>query len=55
MKRGLLRSTRGAVFVEYALVLALVSVGASLAVIALGLRLYLLFRAQQSILLSPVP
>lgn len=51
----LLRDQRGAVFVEYAVVLVLVSLGASLAVIALGSTLLELYRAQQSILLAPMP
>ena len=51
----LLADQRGAVFVEYATVLVLVSLGASLAVIALGLALLDVFRAQQAILLAPMP
>jgi Flp pilus assembly pilin Flp len=51
----LLRDQRGAVFVEYAIVLSLLSLGASLAVIALGSRLLELYRAQQAILLTPMP
>jgi Flp pilus assembly pilin Flp len=55
LRACLLHDQRGAVFVEYASVLVLVSLGASLAVIALGSLLLDLFRAQQAILLSPVP
>jgi len=51
----LLRDHRGAVFVEYAVVLWLLSLGASLAVIARGSRLLELYRAQQAILLAPMP
>ena len=51
----MLRDQRGAVFVEYAVVLALVALGASLAVIALGSILLELYRAQQAILLGPMP
>ncbi len=52
---ALLRDTRGTASVEYVLVLSLVSVGAALAVIALGPRLLELFLFQRSILLSPIP
>ena len=51
----LLRDHRGAVFVEYAVVLWLLSLGASLAVIALGSLLLDLFRFQHALLLSPMP
>ena len=51
----LLLDQRGAVFVEYATLLVLVSLGASLAVITLGSLLLDLFRAQQAILLAPMP
>ena len=51
----LCRDTCGAASVEYAIVLSLVSVGAALAVIALGPRLLELFLFQRSILLSPIP
>ena len=54
-RTGLRADTRGAVFVEYTVVLALVSLGASLALIALGSILLELYRAQQSILLAPMP
>ncbi|HMI90362.1 MAG TPA: Flp family type IVb pilin [Polyangiales bacterium] len=49
------RDQRGAVMVEYAVVLSLVSLGAALAVIALGTQLLELYRAQQAILLAPMP
>ena len=52
---GVVRDQRGAVFVEYAVVLSLLSLGASLAVIVLGSRLLELYRAQQAILLAPMP
>jgi Flp pilus assembly protein TadG len=55
MGRRLLRDRCGTVFVEYAIVLSLVSLGASLAVIALGSVLLELYRAQQAILLAPMP
>jgi len=51
----LLRDQRGTVLVEYAVVLSLVSLGAALAVIALGAQLLELYRAQQAILLAPMP
>jgi len=47
--------TQGTAAVEYVIVLSLVSVGAALAVIALGPRLLALFLFQRSILLSPLP
>lgn len=47
--------TRGTATVEYAIALSLVSVGAALAVIALGPHLLELFLWQRSILLSPMP
>jgi Flp pilus assembly pilin Flp len=50
-----LRDARGAATVEYVIVLALVSAGASLAVIGLGSRLLDLFLFQHALLLSPVP
>jgi Flp pilus assembly pilin Flp len=50
-----LRDERGAATVEYVIVLALVSAGASLAVIALGSLLLDLFRFQQAVVLSPFP
>jgi len=50
-----LRDTRGAATVEYVIVLALASAGASFAVIALGSRLLDLFRFQHALLLSPLP
>jgi hypothetical protein len=49
------RDARGTVLVEYVIVLSLVSVGASLAVIALGALLLDLFRYQQCILVLPFP
>lgn len=53
---GALRDdARGTASVEYVIVLSLVSVGAALAVIALGPRLLELFTLQRSILLSPIP
>jgi Flp pilus assembly pilin Flp len=52
---ALYRDTRGIASVEYVIVLSLVSVGAALAVIALGPRLLELFLLQRSILLSPIP
>lgn len=51
----LLRDQRGTVTVEYVIVLCLVSLGASLAVIALGSVLLHLFRYQQAILVLPFP
>jgi Flp pilus assembly pilin Flp len=53
--RLLLRDTRGTVMVEYVIVLALVSVGASLALIGLGTELLQLFRYQEAVLLLPFP
>jgi Flp pilus assembly pilin Flp len=53
--RAALRDARGVATVEYVIVLALVSVGASLSVIALGARLVELFRFQQALLLLPFP
>jgi Flp pilus assembly pilin Flp len=50
-----LRDLRGAATVEYVIVLALVSAGASLGVIALGSQLLDLFRFQHALLLSPQP
>ena len=55
MTPRLLRDRRGAVVVEYVIVLALVSVGASLAVIGLGSLLLEQFLDQQAILLFPLP
>ena len=52
---ALVRDSRGTASVEYVLVLSLVSLGAALAVIALGPRLLELFLFQRSILLSPIP
>jgi Flp pilus assembly pilin Flp len=49
------RDQRGTVLVEYAVVLSLVSLGASLALIVLGAQLLELYRAQQAILLAPMP
>jgi hypothetical protein len=46
---------RGVVTVEYVIALSLVSVGASLAVIALGGVLLDLFRYQQALLVLPFP
>jgi hypothetical protein len=46
---------RGVATVEYVIVLCLVSVGASLAVIALGRLLLALFLYQQAVLLLPFP
>jgi hypothetical protein len=51
----LLPDTRGTVMVEYVIVLALVSVGASLALIALGSLLLGLFDYQQAVLVLPFP
>jgi len=53
--RSLLRDRRGTVMVEYVIVLALVSVGASLALIGLGSKLLQLFRYQEAVLLLPFP
>jgi hypothetical protein len=47
--------SRGTASVEYVVVLCLVSVGAAVAVIALGPPLLELFLIQRSILLSPIP
>ncbi len=52
---GLLRDQRGAVTVEYTVVLGLVAVGASVAVIGLGALLLQLFQFQQAVLLLPFP
>ena len=49
-----LHDQRGAVMVEYVIVLCLVSLGASLAVIALGSVLLQLFLYQQAILCLPI-
>jgi Flp pilus assembly pilin Flp len=49
------RDRRGAVVVEYVIVLGLVALGASIAVIGLGSLLLAQFRVQQAILLSPLP
>jgi hypothetical protein len=46
---------RGAVFVEYAVALSLLALGASLAVIAVGRALLGLYLAQQAVLLAPMP
>jgi Flp pilus assembly pilin Flp len=46
---------QGAATVEYLIVLCLVSLGASLAVIALGTRLLELFLYQQALLVLPFP
>jgi Flp pilus assembly pilin Flp len=55
MSLAVLRDARGVATVEYVIVLALVSTGASLAVIALGSLLLDLFRFQHALLLSPLP
>jgi Flp pilus assembly pilin Flp len=46
---------RGVAMVEYVIVLALISLGASLAVIALGSLLLELYLFQHSLLLQPFP
>ncbi len=51
----LLHDQRGSVTVEYTIVLCLVSLGASLAIIALGSVLLHLFRFQQALLALPFP
>lgn len=51
----LLRDERGVATVEYAIVLALVSAGASIAVIALGELLLDTFLYQRLVLLLPIP
>jgi Flp pilus assembly pilin Flp len=51
----LISDQRGVVTVEYALVLALVSVGASLALLGVGALLVQLFHFQQTLLLLPFP
>ena len=53
--RRLVRDERGVVTVEYVIVLALVSVGAAIALIALGTLLLELFLYQRSLLLLPLP
>lgn len=55
MTSSTLRAVRGAATLEYVIVLALVSVGASLSVLALGGLLLDLFRFQQALLLLPFP
>lgn len=47
--------TSGSVFVEYVVVLSLVSVGAVTALVALGAPLLNLFLYQQAVLLLPFP
>ena len=51
----MLHDERGAVMVEYVVVLTLVALGAVGAVIGLGPALLALFRYQQALLLSPIP
>lgn len=51
----LLGDQRGAATVEYVIVLALVTIGASLAIVGLGLLLLELYLFQQSVLLLPLP
>jgi Flp pilus assembly pilin Flp len=51
----LLDDQRGTVTVEYVIVLCLVSIGAALAVIALGTLLLELFHYQQALLVLPFP
>lgn len=53
--RTLPRDARGAVTVEYAIVLCLVAVGVSLALIELGALLFELFRYQRGLLALPFP
>jgi hypothetical protein len=53
--RTLVSDQRGAVTVEYVIVLSLVSAGAATATIALGSVLLALFRYQQALLLLPIP
>ena len=55
MRERLARDQRGSVFVEYAIVLVLLALGASLALIGVGIQLLLLFRCQQALLLMPMP
>lgn len=55
MTAAALRDARGAASVEYVIALALVSLGASLAVIAAGALLLELFRFQRAVLLLPFP
>jgi Flp pilus assembly pilin Flp len=47
--------TSGSVFVEYVVVLSLVSVGAVAALVTLGVPLLNLFLYQQAVLLLPFP
>jgi hypothetical protein len=57
-ERGLLEAlgeTRGAVLVEYVVLLSLVSVGGSALMIGLGVPLLHLYRFQQMFLVLPVP
>ncbi|MDD9934861.1 MAG: hypothetical protein OXT09_14725 [Myxococcales bacterium] len=52
---SLLRDQRGAVTVEYTVVLGLAAIGAAVAVIGLGALLLQLFQFQQAVLLLPFP
>jgi Flp pilus assembly pilin Flp len=47
--------SRGTVTVEYALLLALVAIGAAAALVSLGVPLIQLFVAQRAVLLLPIP
>ena len=51
----MLRDQRGAAVVEYLMVLIAVSLGAALALVALGGLLLRLFGYQQAVLLLPLP
>ena len=52
---ALAHAEQGTATVEYAIVLSLVSLGAALAIAAMGVPLLELFRSQQAALLCPVP
>ena len=52
---GVSPDTAGSVFVEYVVVLSLVSVGAVAALVALGAPLLNLYLYQQAVLLLPFP
>jgi Flp pilus assembly protein TadG len=55
MKPSLSRDQRGTVFVEYAIVLSLLCLGACLAIAVLAALLTRVFMFQQALLLLPFP
>ena len=52
---ALVRDQRGSVYVEYLVILCLVSVGAALAILACGALLFHLLHYQQAAILFPLP